>query len=334
MELDSKPHLRIDQQIEQLEGRGLVIDDPELAANLFYNYNYYRLRGYFHVFLANKAAEPSGHASSDFAPGVSVSDIHSLVVFDHELRHALLRILAEFEIQFRARYAYHAGSLDKFLHENLEPHLKTPQELEKLASFPAWLQKYKQREIDAEKAEVFIGWNLQKYGGKVPVWAAVEVMDFGGLTKLYGMTPTNVRREVADTYGLGPSALTNWLAVLGELRNIAAHHGRTWNRKFVKSPRVRANSLPPELQHLVDVPNQLYRRLAFLRWLDQTRLCVTDAVASLDQILSGFPQHPLLSLQQMGYPRDANALDPWADRTRHETFEPIPAPRRSASGIG
>ncbi|MBB6734041.1 Abi family protein [Cohnella zeiphila] len=43
-------------------------------------------------------------------------------------------------------------------------------------------------ELDKEvkrSQEIFIRHHVQKYEGKIPVWAAIEVLSFGALSKLY-----------------------------------------------------------------------------------------------------------------------------------------------------
>lgn len=311
MNEDDKPHLDLGQQIALLRSRGLRISDEESAASLLYDTNYYRLRGYFHPFLDwSSGASPAG-ALTQFQPDVSIENIVQLVDFDAWLRQALLGVLGSFELTVRARFAFHAGQVDKFLHESLGLTSLERRPEDRPPDGSDWYRRYKQREQESTGSEPFIAWNLSKYGNRVPIWAAVEVMDFGGLSKLIALAPQGVKHKVADSFGLRPAAIQSWLACLSELRNIAAHQGRVWNRTFVKSPRRRTTHLPVALKHLDQVGNLLYQRLAFLRWLDEEALCSVGAVSVTDAVVTRFPRHHAISLMDMGFPAPGSITGLW-----------------------
>ncbi|WP_267911299.1 Abi family protein [Corynebacterium macginleyi] len=46
--------------------------------------------------------------------------------------------------------------------------------------------------------EDFVSHHKSKYGGTLPIWAAVEIMDWGMLSYLYGMSPNIVRKRIAE----------------------------------------------------------------------------------------------------------------------------------------
>jgi abortive infection bacteriophage resistance protein len=72
-----------------------------------------------------------------------------------------------------------------------------------------------------------------------PVWAAAEVMSLGLLSSWYdNLKPYATRVAISGAYQLDDSVLTSWLRHLTNVRNICAHHGRLWNRKFVVTPQL------------------------------------------------------------------------------------------------
>lgn len=79
--------------------------------------------------------------------------------------------------------------------------------------YPRWLEKY-QRELNWSR-EDFVKHHDMKYGGRLPVWAAVEIIDWGSLMHLYNFAPAGVREDVADSCGFSPSQLASWLNVVG-----------------------------------------------------------------------------------------------------------------------
>ena len=64
-------------------------------------------------------------------------------------------------------------------------------------------------------------------------------------------------------------AQANWLAHINLLKNIAAHHGRLWNRKLVITPSFRGTENLDRLQ----------------RWMkdEESRTFVAASIAILDQ---------------------------------------------------
>lgn len=67
-----------------------------------------------------------------------------------------------------------------------------------------------------------------------PVWVIVEVASFGVVSNLLGqIQPPAFRQTIADTYQLDEKTFCSLFHHLSVLRNIAAHHSRLWDRKFV-----------------------------------------------------------------------------------------------------
>lgn len=93
-----KPPLTYQQQIEQLKGRGLIIDNEQKAIHLLENISYYRLSGYWFPLLADKKAHI-------FKPGTKLQTAFSLYCFDRELRQLVLAELEKIEVAVRAKFA-------------------------------------------------------------------------------------------------------------------------------------------------------------------------------------------------------------------------------------
>lgn len=108
--------------------------------------------------------------------------------------------------------------------------------------YPRWLEKY-QRELNWSR-EDFVKHHDLKYGGRLPVWAAVEIIDWGSLMRLYNFAPAGVREDVADSCGFSPSQLASWLKSLNVVRNTCAHHSRLFNRVNTLTPKI-----PPVGRH-------------------------------------------------------------------------------------
>ena len=94
-----KPPLSYTDQIERLKKNGVEIPDYETALSVLSEANYYRLSGYALQFRI--APQKSRYQS-----GTSFDKIHSLYLFDTELRNLLKPYLEKIEILCRTRIAY------------------------------------------------------------------------------------------------------------------------------------------------------------------------------------------------------------------------------------
>ncbi|MFN3581609.1 MAG: Abi family protein, partial [Pseudomonas sp.] len=70
-----KPALTLDQQVQQLRARGMVIADELLAKHYLGYINYYRLGAYWLPFELD-------HASHQFQPGTTFEQVLDRYVFD------------------------------------------------------------------------------------------------------------------------------------------------------------------------------------------------------------------------------------------------------------
>jgi abortive infection bacteriophage resistance protein len=93
----------------------------------------------------------------------------------------------------------------------------------------------------------------------VPIWVLTEVLDFGDLSKLHEALPRDLRDRVAKPFMIrdnpsrkqvksgsaGPGGvLVDWLQTITLVRNVAAHHGRTYNRRFPLYATARLREMP------------------------------------------------------------------------------------------
>lgn len=132
----------------------------------------------------------------------------------------------------------------------------------------------------------------------------IEVWDFGMLSRFFSGMQKADQKHIAQLFGVtNPQTMANWLAHINLLRNIAAHHGRLWNRKLVITPSFKGTENLDRLQ----------------RWMkgEESRTIVAASIAILDHLVSviqpesewsnrminflkDFPSVPNISVVQMG----------------------------------
>jgi abortive infection bacteriophage resistance protein len=96
----NKPPLNIDQQIQLLRKRGLIINDAEKVKSYLSNVSYYRLSAYA---LPFQLKDDKAHK---FIEHTSFDKILNLYLFDRELRLLILDVIERLEIAFRTQVIY------------------------------------------------------------------------------------------------------------------------------------------------------------------------------------------------------------------------------------
>lgn len=264
-----KKYLTIDEQIELLKSRGMVINDHDYASRLLSRVAYYRLSGYWYP----QRIITGGVRKDQFLPGTTLESIEAIYLFDKDLRIHVFKGIEIVEVALRAAlgnvigkhgsmahtdptifrtkfsgYDRSRGFYDPKSNKNNDSHQTT---IDSLA------RKTRRARHD------FVQHIKDKYGLPLPVWVVTEVIDFSDLSKLYeGLLEEDqwnvVKKfnfeDVLDKNPGGASrkfviTLANWLEVLTFTRNSCAHHSRMWNANFTR--QISATKLlPEEVEHL------------------------------------------------------------------------------------
>lgn len=182
--------------------------------------NYHRLTAYWHPFRTE---------NHSFAVGTNFTTIWRRYTFDRQLKLLVLDAIERFEVTLRTQFAFHHskdfGPFGYYENPSSFPKLRETQ-----------LEEYKEKVrgfISNYIEDPYVSHFMHKYGANhsiTPIWATVEFMDFGTLVLMYQNTSVNIKRGIAEKFGVPRAVLGGWMLSLLSARNICAHHGRLWNR--------------------------------------------------------------------------------------------------------
>jgi abortive infection bacteriophage resistance protein len=163
--------------------------------------------------------------------------------FDSKLRSLLFDSVEKIEIAFRTQIIYHFSETYGS-HWQIEPNIYRDS-----SRFISHIQSLSE-EIKRSD-ETFIKHYFQKYSSPTqpPSWMSIEVASLGLLSKIYqNLKSGNEKLYVALYFGLKKvEILENWMLCISNLRNICAHHGRVWNRRYTAKPFLPYNTAQPFL---------------------------------------------------------------------------------------
>ena len=231
-----KNWIDLNTQVQKHVDRGLVLGNVSAGkfAMFLYSSNYYRVSGYGRCFYAT---------STDlYNTGTSAGQLMEIYDLDRAVRNAVLDGVGVVEPTLRSRVAFHVakivgggdGYLQKDLYLPIGPEPSDPNAQRR------WRAEVKNRDkvLDAfreiqTRDEIFIQHHINK-GDPVPFWAAIEVVSIGTFSRfLRALRDKTVLEPVTKSLGLeGEPKLLQAIQNIAFLRNIAAHHGRLWNRRF------------------------------------------------------------------------------------------------------
>lgn len=297
----TKAPTTIQQQIIQLQNRGLAITDVKQAEHFLSNISYYRLAGYWwpmqsdkinHVFKANSRFE----------------DVIALYNFDRELRILLFDAIERIEIGLRSKLVYHLShEFNPWWFQDITLFID-PRELVKTLSTLS-------DEIERSK-DTFIKDHLKRYNADArfpPAWKTLEIATFGSLSKLYGNLKPSVNSKdiIASEFNtVNHTYLPSWLQSIAQIRNVCAHHGRLWNKKLPGRPKLLPKppapwitNVPPVGQH-----HMLYIHICCMKYLLDVISPGHHVALKLEEL---FKKYPNVDLNALGFPANWLAEPLW-----------------------
>jgi len=316
----TKPHLSFADQLCLLKSRGMAVGDDALALTHLERIGYYRLKSYWHPFRAAAVPTAAGgigpQVSEQFKPGTEFRFGVELYVFDKRLRLLLLDAIERVEIAMRVDIAFTLGRRDGWAHRSekfLDPKRAVQIGEDGLTRHQAWLTRAEdaERRSKADWVEEY----RQRYSTPLPVWMAVELWEFGALSRLLEIAHPVDRHNIGLKYGI-PDAnlLVSWIKTLAYVRNICAHHGRLWNQALVIQPKLAKGGAVPRLSHLAThVPAQT--RVYAAAAVAQHFLSVINPTSTwkvrLRALWASFPSLPGISPAQAGFMPNWGAASLW-----------------------
>jgi abortive infection bacteriophage resistance protein len=319
----TKPFLTLDQQIALLASRGLAIPDTAFAKDCLKNIGYYRLSGYWYPMRESQLAQNQDGTdelmvTDTFRTGSGFAQIIDIYTYDKRLRILLMDLLERIEIAIRTDITLQLGQYSpwayrdpQYFHPRFDSDILPNHSATQFAEF---LNDFDTKTVPRSKAE-FVKHFQEKYSDPLPIWAAVELWDFGTLATIFEGMKVQDKMAITKRYGLTkPDLLPSWIRSLAYLRNLCAHHSRVWNKPPVRQPKLPEQGKIPVLDHLHEdryASQRLYAIIAVMRYLQQVIGPQSTWGEKLITLNDTFPVAPGIEFRHMGYPENWRELDLW-----------------------
>ena len=95
----SKIFRTLDEQIEILRSKGLIVNAPEEAKEILYRENYFFISGYRHLFMRS-------YKDRRFFPGTTFEELYATFLFDRKVRNIMFKHILVIENNIKSKMSY------------------------------------------------------------------------------------------------------------------------------------------------------------------------------------------------------------------------------------
>ena len=211
--MGSKTFKDLNEQINILKSRGLIINDVDITKDILLRENYFFVNGYRHPFLENE---------NKYKKGTTFEEVYSLFLFDRSLRNIIFKYLLIVENNIKSILSY---QLSKKYGYKESDYLKTKtfdNKPNKLRQIEDLINKMK-RQVRINGFQHSATRHYMYNYGYVPLWILVKVLSFGIVSEMYSILKIEDRIEIAKNFNVSAEDLSIYLPLLSNYRNLCAH---------------------------------------------------------------------------------------------------------------
>ena len=213
--MGSKVFKTIDEQIDILKEKGIVIDDIEYAKNILLRENYFFLMGYRHLFL-----QPND--KKHFIEGATFKELYSLFSFDRQLRNIIFKNILIIENNCKSIFSYELALRHGYIEQDYLKPENYNYSSEKARQVNDLLRKMK-RQIRVNGAQHDATKHYISNYGYIPLWVVVKVLSFGITSELFTIMKRDDQQAIAEEFHVTVDNMLSFLPVLSNYRNLCAH---------------------------------------------------------------------------------------------------------------
>lgn len=300
--MKAKQFKTLDEQIEILKYKGLVVNDEEYAKQVLLRENYFFLSGYRHVFM--RSDDPKRYIE-----GTTFEELYSLFLFDRQFRNIIFKNLLIIENNLKSIISYRLSKKYGYKeHDYLKPkNFDTSPEKSRQVND---LIKKMKRQVRVNGRQHSATMHYLSNYGYIPLWVLVKVLSFGIVSELYSILRIDDRVAIAEIYRTDIVTLSTYLPILSNYRNLCAHEDILYENKTQK---IISNTIFHKLLNIEKVndeykygKNDLFALLIIMKQLltnEEIKNIVIEidhALENLDYNLHSIPISKVLD--RMGFP--------------------------------
>lgn len=221
--MKTKEFKTLDEQVEILRGKGLVVTNPEYAKEVLLRENYFFLNGYRYLFYRS-------WNDKRFIEGTTFEELYSLFLFDREFRNIMFKYLSVIENNVKSIIAYQLSLKYGYKEKDyLNKHTFT-NEKSKARQVNDLVRKM-QRQIRVNTRQHSATSHYINNYGYIPLWVLVKVLSFGIVAETFTILKNDDQDAIANIYNMDSDDFALYILLLSNYRNICAHEDIIFDNK-------------------------------------------------------------------------------------------------------
>ena len=294
----------LDEQVEILRNKGLVIDNEDYAKEILLRENYFFLNGYRHLFM--KSSD-----NSMYIPGTKIEELYSLFLFDRRLRSIFFKNILIVENNVKSIISYQLSKKYGYKEKDYLNPNNFVNNGAKRKQVSDLISKMK-RQIKTNATQHAATQHYVNNYGYIPLWVLVKVLSFGIVSELFSVLKKEDQYEIVDLYDLDIDVFSNYLVILSNYRNLCAHEDIMFDNRTQKcindTKYHRILNIPMMDNEFIYGKNDLYALVIILKSLLKDSE-IKDMINEIDKAISNL-EFNLRSipidkvLDRMGFPNN------------------------------
>ena len=221
-----KQFKNLDEQIEILKHRGIIVNDEDYAKMVLLRENYFFLNGYRHLFMKRRE-------ENEYIEGTTFEELYSLFLFDRSIRNVFFKYLLVIENNLKSITSYQLSKKYGYRERDYLKPKNFTQHPEKQRQLNDLLKKMK-RHIRVNGSQHTATLHYVSNYGYIPLWILVKVLSFGIVSEMYSVLKAEDQRDIAQIYGVEVDDFMTYLPILANYRNLCAHEDILYENKTQK----------------------------------------------------------------------------------------------------
>ncbi len=217
----------LDEQIEILKYKGLVINNEVYAKDILLRENYFFLNGYRYPFF--KSSE-----EKKFIEGTTFEELYSLFLFDRRIRNVIFKNLLVIENNLKSILSYQLSKKYGYREKDYLKAKNFTSDKMKQRQVADLLHKMK-RQIRINGSQHTATKHYITNYGYIPLWILVKVLSFGIVGELFLILKEDDQKSICELYGINSEIMANYLPILANYRNLCAHEDILYDNRTQKT---------------------------------------------------------------------------------------------------
>ena len=221
--MNKKEFKTLDEQLSIFKSKGLNVIDDKYAKDVLLMENYFFINGYRHIFMKS-------NKDKKFINGATFNELHTMFLFDRNLRNILFKNLLVIENNLKSIISYQLSKKYGYKEKDyLKPSNFTTDRKEQRRVADVINKMKRQIRVNGNKHTATYHY-INNYG-YIPLWILVKVLSFGLINELYGILKPEDKFSIAEYYNLDVESLEIYLSLLANYRNLCAHEDIVFEHK-------------------------------------------------------------------------------------------------------